>query len=299
MTDSLDELTRKKRELEIALLEERELSEVRRRLLERYIGEVEELYRALRQKVEELKSKDLRIREAEEQLERANKLSLLGEIAGAIAHQIKNPLISIQGFAKRILENEDLQRIKSYANMIMRDAEKLSLTLTKLLEFSRMDEPKREPIDLNTVILDALDFLEHHLTRFKHIDLKLELRSDLPKVSADKIHIQQVLANLLVNAAQAMPHGGPITIETGQNENGVFFSVRDKGHGIPKEISDRIFEPFFTTKNKDEGTGLGLSICKRLVEANGGRIYFESEEGVGTTFYVYFPPHQNLISIPS
>lgn len=291
MTESLDELAKKKRELELALSEERELSEVRRKLLERYIGEVEELYKALRQKIEELRSKDLRIREAEEHLEKANKLSLLGEISGAIAHQIKNPLISIQGFAKRILETEDLNKIKSYASMIMKDAEKLSVILAKLLEFSRMDEPKREPTDLNTLIVDALDFLEHHLTRFKHVDLKLDLKGGLPKVSVDKIHIQQVLANLLMNAAQAMPDGGPIIIKTGEDEKGVFFSVVDKGHGIPEGIKDRIFEPFFTTKSKGDGTGLGLSICKRLVEANGGIITFDSEEGKGTAFHVYFPPH--------
>lgn len=298
MHETLLELWRKKEEIEIALSEEREISELRRKLLERNIKELEDVYISLKEKLEELRLKDVRIREVEERLEKANKLSLLGEIAGAIAHQIKNPLISIEGFAKRIIEGDDLKKIKSYAKIIMDDAKKLTDILVKLLEFSRMDEPKRENVDLNATIMDALAFLEHHLTRFRGIELKLELADNLPPVNIDKIHIQQVLANLLVNAAQAMPEGGPITIKTGLRDNQVFFSVTDRGYGIPEKIKERIFEPFFTTKEKSEGTGLGLPICKRLVQANGGSIAFESEEGSGSTFYVYFPA-QKSNSIPS
>ncbi|MCX7857301.1 MAG: ATP-binding protein [Deltaproteobacteria bacterium] len=290
---------RKKTELEIALSEEKELSEVRRRLLERNLKELEDLYAALREKLQELKIKDEKIREIEVRLERANKLSLLGEISSAIAHQIKNPLVSILGFAKRITTSDDVEKVKSYAKIIVNDAEKLTEVLQRLLEFSRMDQPKKEKVELNEAIKDTLAFLEHHLTRFKNVNLIVELEEGLPPVELDKIHLQQVLANLLINAAQAMPQGGPIKIRTGFDRDKVFFSVTDKGHGISDDIREKIFEPFFTTKKKGEGTGLGLSICKRLVEANGGTITFTSQKGEGTTFFVYFPLNQKSTVIPS
>lgn len=299
MEEEIRELRRRKEQLEIALSEERELSEVRRKLLEENIKEIEKLYESLREKLEELKLKDEKIREVEEKLEKANKLSLLGEMAGSIAHQVKNPLISIQGFAKRIENADDIKKVKSYARIIVSEAQKLTQTLTRLLEFSRMDQPIMEKTDLNELIRETLVFLEHHLTRFKNVELRLELADPLPPIQVDKVHIQQVLANLLMNAAQAMPEGGPIIIATGQEENTVFFAVIDSGHGIPETIKDKIFNPFFTTKEKNQGTGLGLSISKRLVEANRGIITFQSQEGRGTTFFVRFPLDQKLNSIPS
>ena len=299
MEKNLSELMREKLQLELALSEERELSEVRKKLLEKNLKEMEELYESLIQKMKELKAKDQKIRKITEELEKANKLSLLGEISQAIAHQIKNPLISIQGFAQRILNLEGGEKIKTYARIIMDEAQNLAEVLKKLLEFSRTNEPKKHLENLNGIILDTLAFFEHHLTRFKGIELRLDLTEDIPPVEVDKIHIQQVLANLLINAAQAMPNGGPITVKTGKENNRVFFAVKDEGQGIPEKIKDRIFEPFFTTKEKGDGTGLGLSICKRLVEANGGTITFFSEEGKGTTFFVHFPIGQKGNSIPS
>lgn len=295
----VEELARKKRELEVALSEEKELSEVRSKLLEKSLKELEDVYVALREKLEELKLRDLKIREVEERLEKANKLSLLGEIAGAIAHQIKNPLISIYGFAKRVADADDIGKAKSYAKIIMNDAQKLTEVLERLLQFSRMDKPFVESVNLNTLISETLAFLEHHLTRFKGVELVVDLVDNLPEVHIDKVHVQQVLANLLMNAAQAMPDGGPIIIKTGTDGKSVFFSVTDSGQGIPDALKGKIFEPFFTTKARTEGTGLGLSICKRLVEANGGFITFESEEGKGTTFIVSFPLNQKSNSIPS
>ncbi|MCS7281575.1 MAG: ATP-binding protein [Desulfobacterota bacterium] len=299
MEDEIRELVKNKERLELVISEEKELSEVRRKLLEKSLKEMEELYASLKEKLEDLKQKDLKIREIAEKLERANKLSLMGEITGAIAHQIKNPLIAIQGFAKRIQDTENLDKIKSYAKIILESAEKLTEVLSRLLEFSRMENPKKEWININRLILDTLGFFEHHLTRFKKIELNLELAENLPDLHVDKIHIQQVLANLLVNAAQAMPDGGPIVIKTGKDDEGVYFAVIDRGKGIPEEVRDKLFEPFYTTKPKNEGTGLGLAICKRLVEANGGRISFETEEGRGTKFFVHFPVGQNSNSIPS
>jgi signal transduction histidine kinase len=279
-------LEKRQKELEIELEETRSLSRTRDTLLMANIKELNDVYDVLREKLKELKRRDERIKSFEEELIRANKLSALGELAGSIAHEIKNPLIAIQGFAKRIEKTKEPDKIEEYAGVIDKEAGRLSNVLMKLLEFSRMDEPNKEYVDVNEIVDDTVLFMEHHLTRFKNVELVVERKKDLPHIQVDKIHIQQALVNIVMNAAQAMPEGGVIEIKT-QNANGrISISVKDEGAGIKDEDIGKIFEPFFTTKKKGEGTGLGLSLSKRLVEANGGEINVESKVGEGSTFRI-------------
>jgi len=279
-------LEKRQKELEIELEETRSLSRTRDALLMANIKELNDVYDVLREKLKELKRRDERIKSFEEELIRANKLSALGELAGSIAHEIKNPLIAIQGFAKRIGKTNEPDKIEEYAGVIDKEAGRLSNVLMKLLEFSRMDEPNKEYVDVNEIVDDTVLFMEHHLTRFKNVELVVEKDKDLPQIQVDKIHIQQALVNIIMNAAQAMPVGGVIEIKT-QNANGrISISVKDEGAGIKDEDMGKIFEPFFTTKKKGEGTGLGLSLSKRLVEANGGEIDVESKVGEGSTFRI-------------
>jgi signal transduction histidine kinase len=288
----MDEKTQRERrikELEIELDETRSLSKARNALLEANIRELNEVYAALSEKLKELKNREKRIKAFEEGLARTDKLSDLGELAGSIAHEIKNPLISIQGFAKRIEKVREPEKIEEYANMIDREAGRLSNVLAKLLEFSRMDEPKKELVEINGLVDDTVVFMEHHLTRFKNVQLLLEEGKELPPVTVEKVHIQQILVNIIMNGAQAMPEGGTIRIATGREDGYVTISVTDQGSGIRPEHMERIFEPFFTTKGRNEGTGLGLSLCKRLVEANGGQIEVESKLGEGSTFKLLIP----------
>jgi signal transduction histidine kinase len=279
-------LEKRQKELEIELEETRSLSRTRDTLLMANIKELNDVYDVLREKLKELKRRDERIKSFEEELIRANKLSALGELAGSIAHEIKNPLIAIQGFAKRIEKTKEPDKIEEYAGVIDKEAGRLSNVLMKLLEFSRMDEPNKEYVDVNEIVDDTVLFMEHHLTRFKNVELVVKKKKDLPHIQVDKIHIQQALVNIIMNAAQAMPVGGVIEIET-QNVNGrISISVKDEGAGIKDEDMGKIFEPFFTTKKKGEGTGLGLSLSKRLVEANGGEIDVESKVGEGSVFKI-------------
>jgi signal transduction histidine kinase len=275
--------------LELALEEERSLSRARNKLLEANIRELNEVYDALREKLNELRRRNEKIRIFEEQLVKANKLSVLGELASSIAHEIKNPLISIQGFARRIGTTEDRDKLEKYAKFIEEEADRLTQVLAKLLGFSRMDEPKKDLLNMNDIVDDTVLFMEHHLTRFKNVSISLEKKPDLPMVHVDRIHVQQTMVNLLMNATQAMPEGGRIQIRTGMNDQYVFISITDTGIGIKDEDLDRIFEPFFTTKEKELGTGLGLSLCKRLIEANAGKIEVESKVGEGTTFTIMIP----------
>jgi len=287
--EELEILRNKLRQLEVELEEVKSLSRAQNKLLVAHIKELNDTYSALKEKLDALREKNERIKTFEDQLMKANKLSSLGELASSIAHEIKNPLISIQGFARRIGESPEHDKVEKYARLIEKESARLSSVLTKLLEFSRMDIPHKELIDVNTLVDDTVIFMEHYLTRFKNVNILLEKAENLPFVSVDKIHIQQVLVNIIMNAAQAMTGGGTIRINTAHAEGMVSISIRDEGTGIKKEDMDKIFEPFFTTKQKSEGTGLGLSLSKRLVEANGGTITVESQPGKGSCFTILLP----------
>ncbi len=277
-------------ECEIQLEDARGLASEREKLLSANIEELNEVHAALREKIQAIEERDARIRSLDEILTRANRLSSLGELAASIAHEIKNPLISIQGFAKRISDSSDVEKMRDYARFVAKESQRLSEVLLHLLDFSHMSEPEKERLNLNAVVDDTLLFAEHHLTRFKHIDLTVEKEENLPKVYADKIYMQQALLNIIMNAAQAMPEGGPLIIRTGVREAGwVWLSVSDKGAGIEPEHLERIFDPFFTTKEKGVGTGLGLSLTKKLVEANKGKLEVESVKGQGSTFRILLP----------
>jgi len=288
--DEAELLKRRIRELEIELEDAKNLSQARERLLVANIEELNASYNALREKVKDIRERDKKIRDFTEMLTRANRLSALGELAASIAHEIKNPLISIQGFARRIGQGQEVQKVDVYAKFIEKEAERLSTVLVKLLDFSRMTEPNREPLDVNSLVNDTVLFLEHHLTRFKSIGLKVEKDETLPTIYGDKVHIQQALVNLVMNGAQAMPNGGLLTLRTGKRDDVyAFIAVADKGTGIREEDMGRIFESFFTTKGAGEGTGLGLSLVKKLIEANGGKIEVESKVNVGSTFTLLLP----------
>jgi len=289
MVDEMDTAKKRVIELELALEEEKSLSQARNKLLEANIKELNEVYDALREKLIELRRRNEKLRIFEERFVKANKLSAIGELASSIAHEIKNPLISIQGFARRIGATKDRDKVEKYAEFIEQEADRLSQVLTKLLGFSRMDEPKKDLLDMNEIVDDTVMFMEHHLTRFKSVEISVEKKPDLPMVYVDKIHVQQTVVNIIMNAAQAMPEGGRIRIKTGLNDQYVFIAISDTGVGIKEENLDRIFEPFFTTKEKEQGTGLGLSLCKRLIEANAGKIEVESKIGQGTTFTIMIP----------
>jgi signal transduction histidine kinase len=284
-------IQKKLSECEIELDDARGLSSAREQLLRANIKELNEVYETLQEKIRDIREKDERIRGFDEILTRANRLSSLGELAASIAHEIKNPLISIQGFAKRINNADDMEKIQKYAKFIEKESARLAAVLMRLLDFSRTAEPNAEYLDVNEIVDDTILFTEHHLTRFRNVELTVEKSDVLPPAYVDKIHIQQALINILINAAQSMPEGGPIIIRTGKTDGDgrVWISVTDKGAGIDPENLSKIFESFFTTKTKGEGTGLGLSISKRLIEANRGIIEVESSPGEGTTFRLSLP----------
>ncbi len=229
------------------------------------------------------------LKQMEDQLRRAQRMEAVGRLAGGVAHDFNNLLQAMLGLTELSrLHGEDRtsseERLQELEELLRRGAQ---LT-QQLLLFSRREEPKAEPLDLNQVIRDTAKVLRRLLG--SNVTLSLELSPEPLPVSADPGQIGQVWMNLAVNATDAMPHGGTLTVRSGRRADAdVWFSVSDTGHGIPDDIRDHIFEPFFTTKGDRRGTGLGLAVVHGIVTQHGGEVEVSSTVGQGTTFRVLLP----------
>jgi signal transduction histidine kinase len=229
---------------------------------------------------------------AELSLVRSARLAAVGEMAAGVAHELNNPLTSVNGFVELVLEELPADSPhRSDLELVMREAQRARGVVRRLLDFSRPVENQRVRTDLNELIADVLA-LVRHLARTGGIQIELNLEEGLPWVSVDPGHIKQVVLNLAHNAIQAMPHGGVLTISTEilQNESRwVVINVKDTGDGISPENLERIFEPFFTTRPAGSGTGLGLSVSYGIVNEHGGSIEVESAPGKGSCFTITLP----------
>ena len=226
------------------------------------------------------------------ELLQAEKFALVGKMSSAIAHELRNPLVPIGGFANLIYRKaEEGSPIKRYADIIVKEIERLESLLKSVLYFTKDIQPVKKLCNINEIIHDAL-FLYNRTFSDKKIELNVKLAEDLPSFQVDPSKIKQVLINIFTNAIHAMEReGGILTVETSRaiRDDISYCSIRitDTGVGIPEEIKKHIFDPFFTTRIS--GLGLGLTLTKRIVEAHGGFIEVESEEGAGTTFTIYLP----------
>jgi len=243
-------------------------------------------YNALLKTTEELKL-------TQAQMIQAAKLAAVGELAGGIAHEINNPLQILLGHIQLIQLGRDLpKRIE----IVKEQVEKISQIVRRLLNFSRKvpEDFKLEPVNINFAIQEMTTFMSY---QFKYNDIELILKLDpaLPLVYGNKIYLQQVFLNLMINAKDAMPEGGKLVIETKLENGNVIIKFSDTGIGIPDDIKDKIFEPFFTTKGS-KGTGLGLSISRWIIRKHNGEIKVESQQGKGSTFTITLPlnPEQQI-----
>ncbi len=222
---------------------------------------------------------------AEAELQQAQKMEALGRLAGGIAHDFNNLLQALLSHAQ--LLRMAPERVDSDLTELEAQVRRGAALTRQLLLFSRRQEAQREPLDLNEVIT-ALGRLLRRLVR-ENVALTFELDTAPLMVQADRGQLDQVLMNLAINATDAMPAGGRLSIRTGCDGAMAFFAVQDTGSGIPEAIRSRVFEPLFTTKPVGLGTGLGLSVVREIVSQHGGRIELDSAEGTGTTFRVLLP----------
>ncbi|OHB74217.1 MAG: hypothetical protein A2Z34_10310 [Planctomycetes bacterium RBG_16_59_8] len=234
----------------------------------------------------------IRTREQASRAGEAQRLAFLGTLATGLAHEIRNPLSTIninlqllkEAWQTPITERE--QREYRKIEMLLKETRRLEEILNNFLEFSRTHQPNRSPCNINLLLDDVSDLFAPQAER-QHIRIVRNFDRRIPPISADRNQISQAITNIVLNAIQAMPGGGTISVRTSLKQQTAHIEIADTGAGIPPEAADRIFNVYFSTKT--EGTGLGLSITKRIIEEHGGTISMKSAPGEGTTFLIDFP----------
>ncbi len=225
------------------------------------------------------------LREAQEKLVRQERLATLGQLAGSVGHELRNPLgvISNAIYFLKMIQPDANATILKYLDIIEKETRTSDKIVTDLLDFTRLKSVDREPVQVSDLLRQTLERYPVPAT----LKVGIELPADLPPVYVDLRQVVQVLGNLVTNACQAMPEVGRLSLSASLQGDMMGIAVQDTGVGISPENMGKLFEPLFTTKIK--GIGLGLAVSQKLVEANGGRIEVQSELGKGSTFTVYLP----------
>jgi two-component system NtrC family sensor kinase len=255
-------------------------------------GEINAWARTLEERVEQ---KTRELSGAQEEMLRVERMASIGKLAAVVAHEINNPLAGILTYSKLLKKRLSREPQPNAENISMLDlmeteSRRCGEIVKNLMTFARPTSMNLEPSDLNAVIDRCVRLVQHQLT-LKNIELHLNINNDLPAVRCDPGQIEQVILALVMNAIDALPNGGNLSLTSRRESNsgGFQIEVRDDGVGIPREVLTKLFEPFFTTKEHGRGLGLGLAISRNIVDRHGGRIEVQSEPGRGTTFTVTLP----------
>jgi two-component system sensor histidine kinase HydH len=221
------------------------------------------------------------------ELERSQRLAAVGKLAAGVAHEIRNPLSSIKGFATYFRERySDVVEDKTTADIMIQEVERLNRAVTQLLEFARPVPVVARQLDVKALVDHSLKLVEKDLAD-RSIKIEKVVRTDQTDVITDPDRLNQILLNLYLNAIQAMDKGGTLEVKAIVEKGCLSVEVRDTGSGITKADMDKIFDPYYTTRAR--GTGLGLAMVHRNLEAMGGDIRVESHEGQGTAFFIQLP----------
>ncbi|QGY42008.1 PAS domain S-box protein [Pseudodesulfovibrio cashew] len=224
----------------------------------------------------------------ENRLQQAERLASIGELSTYMAHEIRNPLFTISGFANSLMREPDLDtRVRSKLGIILDEARRLEQVLNSLMRFTRPAGVEVAEVDLAIVARETMDVMALPCQN-QNVRAELDLPPDMPLVKANPDLIKQCLSNMVKNSLEAMEDGGELRIAVARVPDGVSLSVADTGHGIPPEIRDKIFSPFFSTK--DKGSGLGLAQTRMIVDEIGGSLDLASKVGAGTTITLTLPP---------
>ena len=233
----------------------------------------------------------IELKRHEDQLIQSRKLAAIGNLTAGIAHELNNPLNNISLTTEALIDEFDdwdreakLKMLRTIADQV----ERAGATVANLLDFTRRDESSFEALSIDEVISRTLKLVANEIS-LHHIELVFQPGNNLPRVMGNAHNLQQVFLNLLLNAIQAMPEKGTLTVKSYIDNESVRADIIDTGVGIPSENLDKIFDPFFTTKEVGKGTGLGLSVSYGIVKKHRGHILVSSEVGRGTTFSVLLP----------
>jgi two-component system, NtrC family, sensor histidine kinase HydH len=242
---------------------------------------------------EQLAEANRNLQAAEATVRRTERLAALGQLSAGLAHEIRNPLSTIKGSAEMLLKNVESDSgavAHELAGFISSEVDRTNALVTRFLDFARPLALRLEETEIAEVIDEAVAEVEKH-TPSLDVSIYKNYSPDIPPFLLDRQLIERVLYNLLLNAAQASPPQGSVTVKTRQLGDTVEVSVIDRGSGIAPKDRESIFNPFFTTKSS--GVGLGLAIVSKIVDEHGGQITVESEPGAGSVFHVFLPIRGN------
>jgi PAS domain S-box-containing protein len=244
-----------------------------------------------------------RLRQIEADLAHVNRVSMLGELAASLSHELKQPITSAIINGKTCLrwlkrDQPDIESASEAVTRIVGDGNRAAEIINRLRSFYKQGAPaERELVDVNEIIREMLVLLRSEANRYS-IPMRTDLAADLPRVTADRVQLQQVFLNLMLNGIEAMKDsGGDLTIKSQLGNDGqLLISISDTGVGLPAEKSDQIFNAFFTTKS--EGSGMGLAISRSIVESHRGRLWATANSGRGATFHFTLSSVAEVVKVP-
>jgi two-component system NtrC family sensor kinase len=244
-----------------------------------------------------LKERDGKLREYTDlQIMKSERLATIGQLAAGVAHEINNPLGTISIYTQMALDDlgKDNDSCRESLAVVMKQTNRAGRIVKDLLEYARQSEPEMRILNINDVLTQAIAIITHP-AELQNIRLVADLASELPDIQGDSDKLQQAFVDIMVNALQAMPEGGTLTVCIRMTEDSKFMEIEitDTGCGIPQEHMSKLFDPFFSTKRTGEGTGLGLSVALGIVEKHNGTIDVKSKIGEGSTFTIKLPAEKN------
>ncbi len=269
--------------------------EVMRGRLQTALGEINQFTQNLESKVEE-RTQQLQV--AQRKLLHSDRLASLGQLSASVAHEINNPVsgvLNLSMLLQRMLKDDGIppgriEEFRKYLSQVVSETARVGRIVSDLLAFSRRSKPQRVPADLNKIVKMTLSLVQHKM-KLSGVTVEQDLRGDLPLAPCDASQIQQVVLNLLLNAAEATQAKAErrVMVSTEAGDAEVRLLVADNGEGIQPENLAKIFDPFFTTKPEGKGVGLGLAVSYGIIQEHGGEIEVRSLAGVGATFIVSLP----------
>ncbi len=272
--------------------------EVMRERLGSALAEINQFTQSLEIKVEE---RTRQLQAAQKKLLHNDRLASLGQLSASVAHEINNPIsgvLNLSMLLQRMLKTdgvppERLDEFRKYLGQVTNETARVGRIVSDLLAFSRRSKPQRAPADLNRIVKTTLSLVQHKM-KLSNVAVEARFREDLPAAPCDSSQIQQVVLNLLLNAAEATQSKPErrVAVETFLADGNVVLTVADNGEGIAPENLAKIFDPFFTTKSEGKGVGLGLAVSYGIIQAHGGDIEVKSEPGGGAIFTVTLPIEQ-------